>query len=221
VNPTPPLGTHIHVLLDRSGSMDSLRDDAIGGFNDFVRRQREVEGRCTLSLVQFDSQDPQELVIPACDIHEVPLLDAEQFVPRGGTPLLDAMGRSIHDLSRSLALMAASARPDQVVMVVLTDGQENSSREFTRARLARLVHRQERRGWRFLYLAADFTAFADAQAFGFRADASLRVGKRGDAVREAMTAASDLVCCVRLTPHAAPRFSPAQRRRTFDASQDE
>ncbi len=79
--------THISVILDRTGSMESIRDDTIGGFNSFLKDQKNQEGKATLTLVQFDSQDPYEIIHHFSPINEVPELDRRTFVPRASTSL--------------------------------------------------------------------------------------------------------------------------------------
>lgn len=160
--------THIHVLLDRTGSMESIRDDTIGGFNSFLKEQKELPGKATLTLVQFDSQDPYEVIHGMKPIQEVPELTRETFVPRACTPLLDAIGRSITDLASTIAINAD--RPDRVVMVIITDGQENASREFGKDRIEQMIKaKQETDDWQFVYLSADLASIGDALALGFGA----------------------------------------------------
>ena len=84
-------GVHVHLLLDRSGSMASIASDVIGGFNEFLRDQQAKPGDCRMTLVQFDSQEPFELLAEARNIGEVPALDGGSYRPRGATPLLDAL----------------------------------------------------------------------------------------------------------------------------------
>ena len=124
--------THIVVILDRTGSMDSIRDDTIGGFNAFLSQQKAEPSFATLTLVQFDSQDSYEIVHRFKALDKVPDLTRETFVPRASTPLLDAIGRGINDLESSLANLAEDHRPSRVVMVIITDGAENASREFNK-----------------------------------------------------------------------------------------
>ncbi len=94
--------THITVILDRTGSMESIRDDIIGGFNAFLDEQQKLPGKATMTLVQFDSQDPYEVICRFAPVAEVPKLDRNVYVPRASTPLLDAIGRGINDLEASL-----------------------------------------------------------------------------------------------------------------------
>jgi hypothetical protein len=134
--------THIAVILDRTGSMAVIRDDTIGGFNTFLQQQKAEPGSATLTLVQFDSQDPYEVIHRFKPIAEVPELTRETYVPRASTPLLDAMGRGIIDLEKSLSELSEADRPAKVVMVVVTDGQENASREFRKEQIEKMIDDQ-------------------------------------------------------------------------------
>ncbi len=172
--------THIAVILDRTGSMEAIRDDTIGGFNAFLQQQKAEPGFATLTLVQFDSQDPYEVIHRFKPIAEVPELTRETYVPRASTPLLDAMGRGINDLESSLSQLAEADRPARVVMVVVTDGQENASREFRKEQIEKMIkEKTERDGWQFVFLSADLAAIHDAHAVGVAPVASLLYQKSG------------------------------------------
>ncbi len=179
--------THIAVILDRTGSMESIRDDVIGGFNAFVREQKEQPGKATLTLVQFDSQDPYEVIHRFARIHDVPELTRKTYVPRATTPLLDALGRGIIDLDRSLAKLGTTRRPGKVVFVVITDGQENASREFRKDQIVKMIRdRSEKNEWEFVFLSADLAAIEDAVEYGVRRDAAMHFDKTGAATVNAM-----------------------------------
>ena len=162
--------THIAIILDRTGSMESIRDDTIGGFNAFLNAQKAETGLATLTLVQFDSQDPYEIVHRFKPLSEIPELTRETFVPRASTPLLDAMGRGINDLEKSLSDLPETERPSRVVMVIITDGQENSSREFRKDQVGKMIReKQEKSSWQFVFLSADLDAIGDALQHGINA----------------------------------------------------
>lgn len=162
--------THISVILDRTGSMESIRDDTIGGFNAFLNAQRAESGEATLTLVQFDSQDPYEIVHQFKPLPEIPELTWETFVPRASTPLLDAMGRGINDLEKSLRDLSETERPSRVVMVIITDGQENASREFRKDQVGKMIReKQEKASWQFVFLSADLDAIGEALQHGIYA----------------------------------------------------
>lgn len=162
--------THIVVLLDRSGSMESIADDVIGGFNKLIADQKRDGNDAIVTLVQFDTQQPEDVIYENLPIADVPPLTRNTFVPRGGTPLLDATGRLV---SRLRGQMRADSRPgDQqphIVFVTITDGQENESREFSLIKVRELVANCEQEGWTFAYLSADIHAYEDADAMGVQA----------------------------------------------------
>ncbi|MFH1037563.1 MAG: vWA domain-containing protein [PVC group bacterium] len=160
---------HISIILDRTGSMESIRDDTIGGFNAFLKEQKNRPGTATLTLVQFDTQDPYEVIHDFTPIKDVPGLTRETYVPRASTPLLDAMGRGINDLEKRLRRLTEEERPGKVVMVIITDGQENSSREFSKDQVEKMIkEHEEKDGWQSVFLSADLSAIGDALDYGFQ-----------------------------------------------------
>ena len=158
--------THIAVLLDRSGSMGDIKDDAIGGFNCFLKEQKAAGANATLTLVQFDTEST-DVVHESMPILEVPDLNHQTFQPRGGTPLLDALGQTIDSTGRALAAIPEANRPNKVVFVVITDGQENSSHQHTKASVKeRIDHQSSQYNWQFVFLGANQDAFDEAGAVG-------------------------------------------------------
>lgn len=155
--------TEIAIVLDRSGSMVSIREDMEGGFRAFVAEQREQPGQCVLSLYQFDGE--YEAVYEAKPLSKVRGL---KLVPRGSTALLDGVGRSIANIAERHDALPAAERPAAVIVLVITDGHENASTEWTLARVRKAVTNAEKeRNWRFVFLGADPQAFADAHNMGF------------------------------------------------------
>ena len=170
--------THIAVILDRTGSMASIRDETIAGFNGFLNEQKAAPGFATLTLVQFDTADPYEVIHRFKPIEAVPELNRETYVPRARTPLLDAMGRGIIDLEESLAAMDEHDRPARVIMAIITDGRENASREFRKDEVKRMIEeKREREGWEFIFLGADLDGVRDARRIGITRDAVLAYDK--------------------------------------------
>ena len=115
-------------------------------------------------------------------ISEIRPLTLQQYVPRASTPLYDAMGRGILDLEAKLAAMPEAERPSKIIFVVVTDGQENASREFNRARVQAMIETRKAQGWDFVFLSADQSAFHDVREMGVDADSSLMFhkSKRGN-----------------------------------------
>jgi Mg-chelatase subunit ChlD len=159
---------HFYVLLDRSGSMESMRSDVIGGYNNFLREQRQEHGRARITLVQFDSQDPQETLLDAAPISGASDLTADTFVPRGGTPLLDATASLVERArGRRSTRRALGRREEEIVFVTVTDGEENQSTRYTLEHVRRLVEAGRAEGWNFVYLGAGLDAYGDAARLGY------------------------------------------------------
>ena len=172
--------THLYFLLDRSGSMVSLREDTIGGFDTFIAEQRTAPGRCRVTLAQFDNEYDE--VYADRDIATVPSL---VLVPRGSTALLDALGRLVVTAGERLAALPEQDRPGSVVVGVMTDGYENASRDWTHDRIKALIEQQSHEyGWQFLYLGADQDAIEEGAKMGFAAGKSMTYsrGKARDAI---------------------------------------
>lgn len=156
--------TDITLVVDRSGSMQAIRADAEGGVNAFLRQQAELPGEATITLVQFDTR--YEFLARGVPVQDCP---AYKLVPRGGTALLDAVGRAINETGERLRQIPEAERPGLVIFVVMTDGQENSSREFSRAQIKTLIqHQTEQYQWQFTFLGADQDAFAEAESLGMQ-----------------------------------------------------
>ena len=182
--------THFSVILDRTGSMESIRQDTIGGFNAFLSEQQAQPSPATLTLVQFDSQDPYEVLQSFTPIGMVPPLTPATFVPRASTPLLDAIGRGINDLAARLDALTVDQRPAKVVFVIVTDGQENASREFTGEKVRAMLSERRKAGWQFVFLSADETAIRDGGCVGVHADYSMAVEKGARGVQRMWKAVS-------------------------------
>lgn len=153
----------IACIIDRSGSMEAVRHDAIGGFNAFLDEQKKLPGQANMSLILFSTG--REVVYENAAIDSVPPLTEQAYVPRGSTALLDAVGLTIDGIGKRLAQTPEDHRPERVIVAILTDGEENASRKYTRAQVAeRIKHQQEQYGWQFVFLAANMDAFAEAAA---------------------------------------------------------
>lgn len=161
--------THIAFILDRSGSMDSMAKEAIGGFNSFLKEQQSEEGAARLSLVLFDHEYTP--VVENRPIAEVEPLDEKSYQPRGMTALLDAMGRTIDSLGQQLADTPEEERPGTVIVVTLTDGLENSSHDYSYDKLGEIIeHQKKAYKWEFLFLGSNLQN--TEQAIRFKMDRS-------------------------------------------------
>jgi len=159
--------TQIAFILDRSGSMQSMAEEAIGGFNAFLKEQQKEEGEARLSLVLFDHEYTP--VVENKPIKEVKPLNANSYEPRGMTALLDAMGRTIDDLGKQLAAMPEKERPGTVIVVTLTDGMENASEDYSYERLGQMIeHQKDAYNWEFLFLGSNIENTQQSAQFNMK-----------------------------------------------------
>lgn len=155
--------TEIVLVVDRSGSMYSCRDEAQGGINAFIDDQKKLKGKANFTLVQFDSE--YEFVHEGVDIQDVPSFT---LYPRNSTALLDAVGRAISETGERLASMDEKDRPGLVVFVITTDGEENSSHEYNATQIKEMVtEQQDKYNWQFTFLGAGIDAFGVGGDMGY------------------------------------------------------
>lgn len=161
--------TELVFILDRSGSMSGLESDTIGGYNAMLKKQQQEPGEATVTTVLFD--DEYQLLHDRINIKGIsPITEKEYFV-RGTTALLDTIGKTIHKIHNAQQHTSPEHRADKVLFVIITDGMENASREYSYAQVKQLVERQkETYGWEFIFLGANIDAIATAATFGISAD---------------------------------------------------
>lgn len=152
----------ISFVLDKSGSMDVVRQATIEGFNEFLSAQRAQPGEAMMSLTLFD--DRLHPVCGAVPLREIPSMEPANYRPGGCTALYDAMGHAIHAVDEYLA--CAEERPDQILFVIMTDGLENASHTYTRKHVFDLIEDRQARGYEFVYLGANQDAYAESAAMG-------------------------------------------------------
>lgn len=164
--------THITVIVDKSGSMAGTVTDTIGSLNSFVAKQKEVAGTCSYQLVQFDHE--VEVGEFYKTLTDVPLLTTDTYRPRGNTALLDAIGVTINSLGDRLAKTPETDRPSKVIVVILTDGEENWSKEFNGDKINKMInHQQSKYGWEFVFLGANQNAITVGTSLGILRGASM------------------------------------------------
>lgn len=154
--------TSIVLVVDRSGSMSSCRDDAQGGINTFIEEQKKAVGEAKITLIQFD--DLYEVVHENLNIQDVP---PYVLMPRGMTALLDAVGKAISITGERLHKLDEKDRPGCVIVVIVTDGHENASKEFTKSQIKNMIELQQNMyKWQFTFFGADASSFDEAKSLG-------------------------------------------------------
>jgi hypothetical protein len=178
--------------------MAPIANDVIGGFNTFIDEQIRNGSDARMTIVQFDSQDPQDVTIWGAPLPEITHLNSQTFVPRGGTPLLDAtgllIGRTMVDQS---ARIAAGLQAEDIIFVTITDGEENDSTEFNLAQIRELISKRTQDGWAFIYLSAGLDAYADAAQMGIHSGDTQQWKRDGKNARLAFSSTSDAVSNMR------------------------
>jgi len=204
--------TRIAVILDRSGSMESCKESTVAGFNEFIRTQRELPGEAMVKLVQFDDQ--YETVFDM-NLKSCPELTQNTFVPRGSTALFDAQGRTIVELGRELAALPEQERPSKVIVVTLTDGLENASKEYSLQQIGEMIKEQrDKYSWDFVFLGANQDAVKTAEAMSIPLPSAMSYSTSKAGIAATMAAVSQYVGAARGGKVAA--FSAKERKAAMD-----
>jgi len=170
---TKPDFTAIAVILDRSGSMGKLSKETIEGFNAFVAEQRKVKGEAVLTLATFASD--YRLVYDFVPLDSVVDLTTATYVCNGYTSLLDSVGKTINSLGNRLSAMPENERPSKVIVVVMTDGEENASTEYAIDKIKEMVeHQTNKYSWLFVFSGAGIDAFHGSKSLGMNTNNSRR-----------------------------------------------
>lgn len=160
--------TELVFILDKSGSMGGLESDTIGGYNALLKKQKKVEGECRITTVLFDND--YELLHDRIDLRAVSLLTEDDYFVGGSTALLDAVGKTIYKIENAWKRTAEEYQPEKIMFVIITDGFENASREYTAKQVKKQVNRKKEDGWEFIFLGANIDAVEAAGQVGIHAD---------------------------------------------------
>ncbi len=160
--------TELVFILDRSGSMSGLESDTIGGFNSLIEKQKKEDGKCFVTTVLFDTQF--DTLHDRISLDKIkPMTDEEYFV-RGCTALIDAIGSTVDHISEIHKYARKEDVPEHTMFVIITDGMENASREYTSSQVKRMISRKKELGWEFLFIGANIDAVETAGRYGIDAD---------------------------------------------------
>lgn len=164
--------TEMVFILDRSGSMHGLEAETIGGFNAMLEKQRKIDGECLVTTVLFDHE--YKLLHDRVEIKEVSKLTHRDYEVGGSTALRDAIGMTINKLVNAQRHTAEIFRAEKVMFVIITDGEENASREFSQRKIKNMIEYQKGRyGWEFIFIGANIDAAETAKGYGIGKDRSV------------------------------------------------
>lgn len=195
----------ITVVLDRSGSMESLCVEVIGSFNTFVDDQKSVKNPATFTLIQFD--DKYEVNYEGVDIKDVTHLNNDTYIPRGMTALLDAVGTAIISTGKRLSGMDEPDRPEKVIFIIQTDGMENASQEYTVEVVKKMIQeQQDKYSWEFVFLGSNIDAIATASDMGIRYSNAMTYANTPDGTREAFKSVSENITFCRCNKNSDMSF---------------
>ena len=188
--------TEMVFILDRSGSMSHLETDTIGGYNSLLEKQKKEQGEAVVTTVLFD--DRYELIHDHADIKKVKPLTEREYFARGTTALLDAIGKTINTVGKRHKYAPDSEVPSKTMVVIITDGFENASREFSQTQVKSMIeHQKERYDWEFLFLGANIDAVSTARNYGITPDRAVKYEADSVGTRTNFEAVSQTVSCVR------------------------
>ena len=187
--------TEMVFILDRSGSMSGLESDTVGGFNSLIEKQKKHEGEALVTTVLFNHRT--KTLHDRVPLDRIESLTTADYTTTGNTALLDAVGETIQHIKKVHHYIREEDRPENTMVVITTDGMENSSREFSRREVKRMIEERREDGWEFIFLGANIDAESEAESFGIpRSNAS---SYRCDSVgtRRNFSAVSRIADCVR------------------------
>lgn len=211
--PTSDDRTYMVILLDRSGSMARIRSDMEPALNQFVDEQKAVPGKCRVTFAQFD--DVYEEVHSAVKIDKLPKLELD---PRNMTALRDAMGRSMTEARNYVAGLPANKHPKYKLFIVVTDGGENHSRQWTRQQVTELTSKMEAEGWKFTYLGANQDAIAEGGFIGVAAASSMTYAPTHEGIMRSFSSLSHGTAAIRTAKASNYAYSEKDREDAMGGS---
>ncbi|MBQ1815707.1 MAG: hypothetical protein II125_04575 [Ruminococcus sp.] len=174
--------TELVFILDKSGSMAGLEADTIGGFNTMLKKQKKQDGEAFVTTVLFDNEI--QTVHDRVELDKVSEMTDDDYVPGGCTALIDAIGKTIEHIRNIHKYARKDDVPESTVFVITTDGMENASREYSSAKVKKMIEKQKSKGWEFLFIAANIDAVETASGFGIDSDRAVNyhADKKGTGV---------------------------------------
>jgi hypothetical protein len=204
--------TYLIFVIDRSGSMQSIRADMIGGFNSFIKSQQDAKlGDCRVFAYKFG--DMYEPMFEDINLNKVPLLNDRSYDPRGSTALYDSLGKTIVDIGNRLSALSEDQRPEKVLIVTITDGQDNVHLyhsdviHYNSVKIKEMVeHQIKNYNWDFAYIGANQDSWAVGSNMGYSSGTTLDYVADSHGTAVAFSSLSDNTCCYR-SAAAGVKFS--------------
>ena len=193
--------TEIIFILDRSGSMEGLEADTIGGFNSMMRKQASEPGDALVSTLLFDND--VEIIHDRLNIKDVPEITSKEYYVRGCTALLDAVGGAIKHISMIHKYARKEDVPEKTLFIITTDGMENASRRYSYEDVRSMVeHQKSKHGWEFIFLGANIDAAAEASRYGIDSSMAVNYNCDPEGVEISFKVMEDVVSSYRSTCEA-------------------
>jgi len=198
--------TEIVCIIDKSGSMISMQKDVIGSFNTFVEEQKQLPGEARLSLTTFDTSF--SIIESGTPLRDVPLLTEKTYAPFGMTALLDAVGKTVDEVGARLNSTPEDEKPERVIVVIITDGFENSSKEYSLDQIKEKIQtQQDQFKWAFIFFGANQNAFAAAGSMGIAAQSTAVYNSTPEGTRHAFASGiGDNVTNFRATGNSTVKY---------------
>ena len=175
-------------IMDRSGSMSGIASDMEGAMKEVISKQKDKEGDVLVTYVRFD--DEYEEVFHEKNISEI---DGFSLKPRSMTALLDAIGKTVNKVERRFNQKDEADQPERILFVIVTDGGENASEEFTRPQIFEMIKKREKKGWGFIYLGSNQDSFVEGNKIGISHGRTMSYDSTELGVTTAFASASDYV----------------------------
>ena len=202
--------TDITIILDRSGSMQSIKEATITAFNSFIKDQKKDGLPTNLSFIQFDDQYEKNYIEK--DIHLAKELNAQTFEPRGMTALLDAIGTTIRSTKKRIK--NSNKKPNKLIIAIITDGYENASTKYTREKIFKMIRkREEKDNWKFVFLAANQDAIEEGAKFGINQNRAMTYHADDEGISNAIISFSNKLSSFKHSASLDLKFDQEDRKK--------
>lgn len=183
-------------ILDRSGSMSDLAEDTIGGYNSFLEKQKQTPGKVEVTTVLFDNE--YEKIADRVDLNEISELTSEEYYARGTTALLDAIGRTLTDVSGKMEKEKICPEKRRVLVLIMTDGLENASVEYNKATVKAMIEQTtENYHWNYIFMGANIDSVSEAESIGISKKHAMNYSADSKGVRRTFRKMDDAAAAVR------------------------